>query len=55
MKVTIELLEAKRQEYAEAVGRYQALLQANSGALQATEELLAVARAPEPANTGKKE
>jgi hypothetical protein len=53
MELTIKTLEAKRDEYAAAAEQHKTLMNANVGALQAIEELLAVARAPEPANTAK--
>lgn len=55
MEITIQALEAKRDEYATAVKQHESLMNANAGALQAVEELLAVAKAPEPANKESKE
>jgi hypothetical protein len=53
VEITIQMLEAKRDEYAAGVRQHEALMQANAGALQVTEELLAVARAPQPENKTK--
>lgn len=53
MEITLQILEAKRDEYAASVRQHEALMQANAGALQAIEELLAVARAPQPENKTK--
>lgn len=51
MEITVEALEAKRDEYAAAAKQHEAQANANAGAVQAIEELLAVARAPQPTST----
>lgn len=55
MELSIELLEAKRAKCLQAIKQAEADLNANYGALQAVEELLAIARAPESAKSNKKE
>jgi len=55
MEITIPILQAKRQECAEAVRQHSDLAAANAGAMQVLDELLAVARAPEPPDSKKKE
>ena len=59
MELDIKVLEAKRDEYALAIeqhraaaAKHEADMHANEGALQAIEELLAVAKAP-PKQTEK--
>lgn len=62
MELDIKVLEAKRDEYKQAIGQHQAAIEqhtadmhANVGALQVVEELLAVAKAPpKPDNTSKR-
>ncbi len=56
MNIDIKVLEAKRDEYKAAIAQHQAAIEqhqadqhANFGALQTVEELIAVAKAPEPA------
>ncbi len=53
MELDVKVLEAKRDEYLAAIAsheqamrRHEADMHANQGALQAIEELLAVAKAP---------
>jgi hypothetical protein len=60
MEIKLETLEAKRDEYKKAVEGHKAQAEwhmsqadANQGALLAIEELLAVAKAPQPENKTK--
>ncbi len=48
MEITLEMLLAKRQECADAVAQHKSLMEANAGAFQKLDELIAVARAQKP-------
>ena len=54
MEIKKELLEAKLQEYTNAIAQYRALADANQGAAQATQELLNVINAPAPEDPPEK-
>lgn len=54
MEITKEMLEAKLAEYRQAVEQHRSLADANAGAAQAMEELLAVANAPAPPKEASK-
>jgi hypothetical protein len=48
MEITLETLLAKRQDCESAVAQHKALMEANAGAIQILDELIAVARAKKP-------
>lgn len=48
MYVTLELLLAKREGCVSAVQQHKELMEANAGAIQILDELIAVAKAPKP-------
>lgn len=54
MELTLEVLEAKRQAHAEALRSHEAAANANYGAVQLLDELIAVARAQKPTANEKK-
>lgn len=54
MEITVEMLEAKRRDCAQAVKEHKELADANAGAVQVLDELLAVARAVVPPKADKR-
>lgn len=53
MELTVETLEAKRQQCLDAVKSHEAAMNANYGALQVLDEMIAVAKAVGPKTTDK--
>ena len=54
MDITLEQLMAKRQECASAVEEHKALMNANAGAIQVLNELIALKQAQKPSEPSKK-